>query len=349
MNRIAGLAGPGNGGSGRRLSAALCLLLMGALLAGCGAAKSVAPRPALKAAEPAHDARAAAHLAGHSVKVGGDPQGIAVASGAGLVAVGVHSPKVAIVVLSARTGRVVKQVTVAGAPRHLAVAGPDGPVLVPEERDNELAEVSLSTGHVRSYRTGDFPHAVEAYEGRVFVGNERGGSLSEILPSGQVRTFRGFTQPGGLAGVDGDLAVVDVATFTLSLVNPADGAIIGRLPAGQGPTHDIADAGRIYVLDTRGDAVLTFTAKPFREVGRTPLAGAAPYGVALDPVHHRLWVTETAKNQVAELSLSGRLPRLIRTYATGLQPDTVAVDSVTGRVFVANQISGTVQTIDPSG
>jgi DNA-binding beta-propeller fold protein YncE len=324
------------------------VLAVGLPLAACGAAKPAA-HPALKAAEPAHDGRAAAHLAGHSVPVGGDPQGIAVASGVGLVAVGVHSPKVAIVLLSARTGKVVKQVTVAGAPRHLAVAGPYGPVLVPEERDDELAEVSLPSGHVRSYRTGDFPHAVEAYEGRVFIGNERGGSLSEILPSGQVRTFGGFTQPGGLAGVDGDLAVVDVAKFTLTLVNPSNGAVLGRLPAGQGPTHDIADAGRIYVLDTRGDAVLTYTAKPFRQIGRTPLAGAAPYGVALDPVHHRLWVTETAKNQLAELSLSAGLPRLIRTYGTGLQPDTVAVDSVTGRVFVANQVAGTVQSIDPTG
>lgn len=305
--------------------------------------------PALKAAEPAHDPTAAGHLAGHSVRVGGDPQGIAVASGAGLVAVGVHSPRVAIVLLDARTGRVVRRVPVAGAPRHLAVAGPDGPVLVPEEREDQLVEVALASGRTRSFHTGDFPHAVDAYDGRVYVGNERGASLSEILPDGQVRTFHGFTQPGGLAGVDGDLAVVDVAKFTLTLFDPANGTILARLPAGQGPTHDVTDAGRIYVLDTRGNAVLTFSAKPFRRLGSTSLAGAAPYGVAVDPVHHRLWVTETAKNQLAELSISGRLPRLIRTYATGLQPDTVAVDPVSGRVFVANQLAGTVQNINPTG
>ncbi len=326
----------------RRAACALGLLL----LAGCGTQQHHTTQTKLAAAEPGHDATAAATLAGHSVKVGADPQGIAVASAAGLVAVGVHSPTASIDLLSATTGRFVKRVPIAGAPRHLAVAGPDGPVLVPEERRDELLELSLPSDRTHSYRVGHFPHAVAATGGRVFVGNERGGTISEILPSGQVKRITGFTQPGGLAPVGADMAVVDVAKFTLSLLDLRTGKVLKRLPAGQGPTHDAADAGRIYVLDTRGDAVLTYSASPFRMVGRTPVAGS-PYGIAIDPVRHRLWVTETGTNRLAELTLTGRLPRIVRTYATGVQPDTVAVDTATGDVFVANQVAATVQMITP--
>jgi DNA-binding beta-propeller fold protein YncE len=320
-------------------------------LAGCGTSGTGAGHVVgLPAAEPGHDATLGAPPAGRSVPVGADPQGIVVQADGQLVAVGTHTAAgrdpSSLVVLSARTGRVVKRIGLAGAPRHLAIAGPRGPVLVPEERVDRLVEVSLPSGRTRAFGTGDFPHAAAAGGGRVFVGNERGGTLTEIFPSGRVRTIAGFTQPGGLAAVDGDMAVVDVATFTLTLLDIDTAAVIGRLPAGRGPTHDAAADGRIYVLDTRGDAVLTYSAHPFRRIGRLGLAGS-PYGVALDPVRRRLWVTETATNRVAELSLSGRLPRLIRSYPTGVQPDTVAVDTQTGRVFLANQVAGTVQIIDP--
>jgi DNA-binding beta-propeller fold protein YncE len=326
---------------------ALMAATLGVLLAACGGVQRP-QRTAPGAAEPARDTQVAARLPGRSVRVGGDPQGIAVLPSAGLVAVGVHSPTVAVVLLSTRTGRVLKRIPIAGAPRHLELAGPAGPLLVPEERRNRLLELQLPSGRQRSYRTGDFPHAAAAVDGRVFVGNERGGNLSEILPNGRIETIGGFTQPGGLAGVDGDLAVVDVAAFTVTLLDPRSGHVIGRLPGGQGPTHAAAAAGRVFVLDTRGNAVLTYSGRPFRLIGRTPVP-KSPYGIAVDAVHHRLWVTETGANRLAELSLTGRLPRLINTYATGARPDTVAVDSRTGRVFVADQGSDTVQMIDPAG
>ncbi len=321
-----------------RVVAALALLL---LLSGCGVRhREVA------AAEPAHDPTATARPAGRSVHIGDDPQGIIVQPSDGIVAVGVHDPS-AIVLLSARTGRVIKRIRIAAAPRHLALAGPDGPLLVPEEGANRLLELQLPSGRARSYRVGAFPHAAATVDGRVFVGNERGGSLSEILPDGQVRRIGGFRQPGGLADAGGYLAVVDVGAFTLTLIDPENGHVLGRLPAGRGPTHDAADQRRVYVVDTRGNAILTYGVRPLHLVGRTPLPGA-PYGVALDPRRHVLWVTETATNRLAELTLSGRLPRLIKTFATGVQPDTVAVDVSDGRVFVANQIAGTVQIIDPA-
>jgi len=39
----------------------------------------------------------------------------------------------------------------------------------------------------------------------------------------------------------------------------------------------------------------------------------------------------------------------VATFPAVRQPNTVAVDSATGRVFVASRTDGTVQLIDPAG
>ncbi len=322
------------------------------LLAGCGGSQRQTTGAShaasgSRAAEPGQGPVVTRTPAGRSVKVGTQPQGIVVDSAAGLVAVGVRNPS-AIVLLRLSTGAVVRRIAIAGAPRHLALAGPHGPLLVPEESVDRLLELSLPNAQAMSFTVGDFPHAAAADLGRVFVGDERGGALSVILPSGAVQRIGGFVQPGGIAATGEDIAVVDVGAFTLTLLDARTFRVEGRVPAGAGPTHDAAGpGGRVYVADTRGDAVLTYSTRPLRLIDRTPLPGS-PYGLAIDPRRGRLWVTETALNRLAELDVTGAgRPRIVQTFATGRQPDTVAVDEVDGRVFVANQLSGTVQMIAP--
>jgi DNA-binding beta-propeller fold protein YncE len=100
-------------------------------------------------------------------------------------------------------------------------------------------------------------------------------------------------------------------------------------------------------VDTRGGAVLTYVTRPrFGLVARFPLPGT-PYGIAIDSQRGRLWLTLTAKDELVELSTAGAALRLLGVYATGRQPNTVAVDSRSGRVFVADAAPGTVQLIDP--
>lgn len=79
---------------------------------------------------------------------------------------------------------------------------------------------------------------------------------------------------------------------------------------------------------------------------RTNLPGA-PYGVALDARHARLWVTVTAFNRLVELRLGTHAPTRVRSYPTVRQPNTVAVDERTGRVFVAGRVGGELQLLDP--
>ena len=71
--------------------------------------------------------------------------------------------------------------------------------------------------------------------------------------------------------------------------------------------------------------------------------GGAPYGIALDRERRRYWVTLTARNEVVELTDR----RLLRRFPTVRQPNSVAVDAQSGRVFVASRKDGTLQFFDP--
>jgi len=69
----------------------------------------------------------------------------------------------------------------------------------------------------------------------------------------------------------------------------------------------------------------------------------APYGIAHDVRRGRLWVTLTATNRVAEVTDR----RLLRSFPTVRQPNSVAVNPGDGRVFVASRADGTLQLLDP--
>ena len=105
--------------------------------------------------------------------------------------------------------------------------------------------------------------------------------------------------------------------------------------------------GRFYVADTRGGAVLSFTTRPrLRLLSRVSVPGR-PYGLAIDTLRDRLWVTVTATNRVDEFALYGATPRLIGAFATARQPNTIAVDTSDGRVFVAAAASAPCSSSTP--
>jgi DNA-binding beta-propeller fold protein YncE len=131
----------------------------------------------------------------------------------------------------------------------------------------------------------------------------------------------------------------------LELYDPHALRRVARAPAGVGPTHVAAAGPWIYVTDTDGGALLVFRISPELElVRRYPLPGS-PYGIALDPVRRRLWVTLTARNELAELPAHGR-PHALRRFATVRQPNGVAIDASTGRAFVTGRADRELQVID---
>jgi DNA-binding beta-propeller fold protein YncE len=322
----------------------LCILLV----ASCGGTKAAPPPAAGRAAEPAVAPPLTVRPAGKVIAVGAQAEGVVADPVTHLVAVGVRQPY-GLVLLDERTGAVTRRVPLPGHLRHLQLAGPGGPVLVPDENSDDLLTVDLATGTIASrVHTGTAPHdATRAVNGSVFVANEGGRSVVVVRGNKVVHIFTDVSQPAGLAAVGGTVGLVDVRQDSLHLYDADRLVSTGWLPAGAGPTHLVADRrGHFVVIDTRGNAVLFYEPAPrARQIGRLTLPGT-PYGVAYDRVRDRLWVTLTATNQLVGIPLDMAEPRVTIRLATVRQPNTVAVDPATGRLFVTGTHDGVLQIID---
>ena len=105
-------------------------------------------------------------------------------------------------------------------------------------------------------------------------------------------------------------------------------------------------AGPCYVVDTRGGALLVFSVGAGVEPTRRYALPGGPYGIALDRVRRRLFVTLPARNELVELVAHGR-PHVVRRWPTVRQPDSVAVDERTGDVFVTGRVDGVLERVTP--
>jgi DNA-binding beta-propeller fold protein YncE len=332
---------------GRRTGNAWRLLiavgLSGALAAGCGGGSAEK-----RAAEPATAPPPGQAPAGRVVRLAPAAEGVVADPESRTVAVAVNNPS-ALVLLDGRTGRVRHRVALPGSARHLQLQKPGGPVLVPVEGADRLLWVEVESGRVSgSIPTAKHPHdATATDDGSVFVTGELGSAVQVVRGQSVVHTFRGIAQPGGTAAAGDLVGVIDVRDLTLTVYDAARQAQVGRVPAGRGPTHVVADRrGRLLVIDTRGESVLSFALSPaVRLDSRFPLPGH-PYGVAYDARRDRLWVTLTGRNQLVGLDLRGGTPKVAARLPTVRQANTVAVDETTGRVFVTGG-DGTLQIVDP--
>jgi len=320
--------------------AALLAALGAALLAGCGGGEF--PR----AAEPADSPPLSEDPAGTVAPVGEGPEGLVFLPAAGLLAVGLRAPA-ALGFVDPGTLEVVARVPLPAPPRHLAPSADGRRALVPAERADRLLTVS-PRGVRASTPVGAHPHdAAAAVAGRVFVADEFGDTVT-VVRGGEVEaTLDAPVQPGGIAAGGEYVALVAVAERVLQVYDADPPRELGSVSAGIGPTHVVALGGDAFVADTDGGLVRRYRLGPEpREIAAAKAPGA-PYGIAVDPRRERLWVTLTARNSVAEYALAGEKPRLVRTYPTVRQPNSVAVDPRDGAVFVAGRDGGELQRIEP--
>jgi DNA-binding beta-propeller fold protein YncE len=110
-----------------------------------------------------------------------------------------------------------------------------------------------------------------------------------------------------------------------------------------------AGRGRLfYVADTEGDSVLVFrvgAAGP-QQVGTVRTVRGPPYGIAVDQRRGLGYVTLTATNELESFRISGDCLVPVQTWPTIRQPNSVAVDEATGRVFIAGRDGNQLEMID---
>ncbi|WP_157251437.1 YncE family protein [Patulibacter americanus] len=345
----------------RRSSVLLaCALSCAAAVAGCGSQEPAALPPA---AEPPNAPSLTTKPAGRVTVVGKRPEGIVADGRSGLVAVALRRPA-RLAVVSAATGKVVERVSLPGAPRHLQLAtdGPSSRVLVPDEDADTLAQVSLGGEYdgkdvpigriVAQAKVGRQPHDATPLGagGEVAVGAELGNLLQIVRGDRVVRQERIALQPGGLAPIDGGriVAVVAVKERVLELYDTRTLKRLASAPAGVGPTHVVCrDEGICYVADTTGKAILIFVWQDGKlQLQRRQWLSSQPYGIALDEERYKVWVTLPAENKLVELRARTR-SRTGRIFPAVEQPQTVAVDPVSGHVFVTGATDGVLQTLRP--
>ena len=156
-----------------------------------------------------------------------------------------------------------------------------------------------------------------------------------------VKVFADSVQPAGLATVGRSMGLIDVRKNDLTIYDTEELNIVGSVPAGDGPTHLVADKhGRLIAADTRGDAIRVFEPLPTpHRVGEVAQPGG-PYGIAYDPTRDLLWVASSGTNEVVGYDMSQPTPREVRRLPTVQNPYTLGVDANTGKLFIAGVTGG---------
>jgi DNA-binding beta-propeller fold protein YncE len=325
--------------------------VVGLLLAAAGCGSGSTPKARTDTPEPAVAPPLSAAPAGTVVSRPGEPEGLALDPRTGILAVGVRNPD-GVALVDAVTGAERARIPLNGAPRHLELAGPGGPVLAPAEGGDRLYQLRLPDGKVLADTgVGRQPHDAAAAEGSIFVGDELADMVTVIPPSGPTRTLPAPVQPGGVAAAaDGSVVVVVGVRGRQIEAYAPDGRSLGTAACGVGPTHVRAGAGGLfYLADTEGGRVLVFQAGPtgIRQVGSASTGGGAPYGVAVDRARNRLYVTLTATNTLRSYRIDGTRLVADRSWPTVRQPNDVVVDTASGRVVVAGTADGQLQFVTP--
>ncbi|MGH3579272.1 MAG: YncE family protein, partial [Mycobacterium sp.] len=282
--------------------------------------------------------------AGMVVPVGPGAEGVAVDPTTGVVAVG----RTGGAVLFDETGRSLASVSLDSGPRHVALVAPGGPFIVPEEGSRRIALVDEPSGTVSALiPTGRNPHDVAVVGDRIFIGNEGSNTVTVVHQGTVIATLPAVTQPGGLAAIGSAVAVVGVRSRRLELIDAASLRSVASAPVEKGPSHVAAAVNRLYVVDTGGTQVRVFATRPrLRQIANVDVP-RSPLGMAMDARQNRLWITSTATNQLVELAVAGNSMRIVGTFPTVRQPNTVAVDQVDGTVFVIGERPGLMQIIKP--
>ncbi|MGH3537360.1 MAG: YncE family protein [Pseudonocardiaceae bacterium] len=324
-------------------AAMLAALLVAGLIAGCGTVGGSAGQQAVPPVEPASAPLGGPAPAGTIRPLGAPATAVVVDPHSKTVAVALDDPP-RLLLTTLDGAAPPRQVPLPGPAADLVLAADGGPLLVPITAPWSLIRVPLDGGAPSRTDLSGSAHGVVTVSGATVVAL---GDRLVVLDGNRV--IPGFIEATRLIPAAGGAKVwvLDRGRSAVSVVDLSTGEISPALRAGNGAASAVADRfGRLLVTDTRDGELLAFAGDPPVLRQRFPLPGA-PYALAYDGRRNLVWVTLTGRDEVVGLGVAGGEPVIVHRVPTVHQPDAVAVDPVSGRVYVVSASGAGLQVIDP--
>ncbi|WP_415974849.1 YncE family protein [Rhodococcus sp. 077-4] len=230
------------------------------------------------------------------------------------------------------------------------VPGRDSSVLVP--MNGSVARIGVADGQRSDIAVdADILSAADLPDGTTAVGDDT-GTIRVLDATGQVTTTvsgGSVTSADALASTPKGVSVLDRRQTSVTDVNLDDGTLGVALRAGDGAAEMTSDEfGRLLVTDSTGTELLVFTSHDLLMRQRFPV-GSQPWAIAYDEQSGVAWVTLPALNEVVGYTLDTGIPVEARRLPTVRQPNSVAVDTDTGDLYVGSATGDGVQRIPAAG
>ena len=344
----------------RHLVGLVAAVTIGAtMLAGCSSSKSQTDLQVannLVAATPATSPAPTVTASGQVISLPGDATAIVADPRSDTLAVAITQPaEIELYSLAHPGGTPRATVALDGPATGLTLGAAGGPLLAAVPSDNLVFDITLGNRPGTTYGTAarvpftGGPTSAALVDKQLLVALPARKAVELIDPdTGKVnRTITGQVTPQQVVATGDKAVLIDQLQSAVFDVQLDEGSVGTGLRAGDGATNGVADSyGRILVTDTRTGELLAFSPDPIVMRQRYPVPGS-PYGIAYDSKRDLAWVTLTQLNQVVGFDMAGGAPVQKYTLPTVRQPNSVAVDPNSGRVFVASADGGGVEVIQP--
>ncbi len=252
--------------------------------------------------------------------------------------------------------REVNRIFVGENPNALAV-DPTTRLLYVVETGNDRVSIYNSDGqNQKSVSVLRLPSAIalDPAAGRAYVTGTRSDSLSVVDTARQ--TLAGALPLGtldfGLAYDSGAkrLYAANFAADAVSVIDATTRKVTASWNSGDDPWAVAVDPAlkQIYNLNTFGSmGTLSILNSADGTVKATLDVGPAGAGaVAVNSLTHLVYVTGGSANSNTLTVVDGATNKVAATVTVGVRPVGIAIDEAAGRVYVANQQSGTISVVD---
>jgi len=200
---------------------------------------------------------------------------------------------------------------------------------------------------VQGQEARDFTAIARRGDGRIVLGSADGSVYTLTSDNTVSAELDVFARVDALVAQGDTVIVLDRSQTSVTSVDASGTKAAHALRAGDGATTIAADsAGRVLVVDTRGEQLLVFGSDPLMLRQRYPVRGA-PYGLAGSP--GLAWVSETATNSVVGYDLATGIPVEKVRHRTVQQPNSLAYDDESDTLYVVSGSGAGVQVIVGAG